>query len=129
MASFAASSLWVWHKFTIYQCPDFLIIGKFLAKNESEINQGTVKSSLKVEDTPKKFSSCLNGSTDQKWNVNEQNPKLNIGRESTLSSTKQVSTQVDKAINQCPKPYDKKLYWINQRNFRCQVSHVNIVRQ
>ena len=38
-----------------------------------------------------------------KNNITEQNSKLNIGRESILSSAKQASTQVDKAINQCPK--------------------------
>ena len=51
----------------------------------------------------KKYPSPLIDSTDQKSNVTEQNPKLNIGRESILSSIKQASTQVDKAINLCPK--------------------------
>ena len=51
----------------------------------------------------KKSPSALSDSTDQKSNVTEQNPKLNIGRESILSSIKQTSTQVDKAINLCPK--------------------------
>ena len=33
---------------------------------------------------------------------NYQNPKLNIGRESILSSTKQAPIQVDTATNKCP---------------------------
>ena len=33
---------------------------------------------------------------------NYQNPKLNIGRESILSSTKQTPIQVDTATNKCP---------------------------
>ena len=56
------------------------------------MNQSTVKSSLKVQDTPKKSSSSSSDSTDQKSNVTEQNPKLNTGRESILSSTKEAST-------------------------------------
>ena len=45
----------------------------------------------------------MSDSTDKKSNVTEQNSKLKIVRESILSSTKQTLTQVDKAINQCPK--------------------------
>ena len=67
------------------------------------MNQSTVKSSLKVQDTPKKSPSSSSDSTDQKSSVTEQNLELNTGRESILSSTKQVSAQVDKAIKQCPK--------------------------
>ena len=33
---------------------------------------------------------------------NYQNPKLNIGRESILSSTKQAPIEVDTATNKCP---------------------------
>ena len=33
---------------------------------------------------------------------NYQNPKLNIGRESILSSTKQAPIQMDTATNKCP---------------------------
>ena len=67
------------------------------------MNQSTVKSSLKVQDTPKKSPSSSSDSTDQKSSVTEQNLELNTGRESILSSTKQVSAQRDKAIKQCPK--------------------------
>ena len=56
-----------------------------------------------MQNTPKKSSFPLSDSTDQKSNVTEQNHKLNIGRESIVSSIKQVSTQVDKAQNPCPK--------------------------
>ena len=67
------------------------------------MNQGTVKSLLKAQDTHKKFPSSSSDSTDQKSNVTKQNPKLNTGKGSILSSIKLVSAQVDKAIKQCPK--------------------------
>ena len=54
------------------------------------MNQGTVKSLLKAQDTHKKSPSSSSGSTDQKSNVTKQNPKLNTARESILSSTKQA---------------------------------------
>ena len=56
-----------------------------------------------MQDTPKKSSSSSSEYTDQKSNVTEENPELNSGKESILSSTKQVSAQVDKAIKQCRK--------------------------
>ena len=67
------------------------------------MNQYTAKSWLKVQDTSQKSSSSSSDSTDQKSNITKQNPKLNTGRESILSSTKQASAQVNKAIKQCPK--------------------------
>ena len=95
------------------------------------MNQYTVKSWLKVQDTPQKSSSSSSDSTDQKSNITKQNPKLNTGRESILSSTKQASAQVDKAIKQCPKHLwqETVLNKINQRNFWRWRSHVNIVKQ
>ena len=54
------------------------------------MNQGTVKSLLKAQDTHKKSPSSSSGFTDQKSNVTKQNPKLNTVRESILSSTKQA---------------------------------------
>ena len=50
-----------------------------------------------------KSPSSSSDSIDQKSNLTKQNPKLNTGKESILSSTKQASAQVDKAIKQCPK--------------------------
>ena len=66
-----------------------------LKQNKSRYIQELSKSTS----TLKKSPSSLSDSTDQ----TEQNPKLNLGREFILYSTKQASAQVDKAINQYPK--------------------------
>ena len=59
----------------------------------------TRHSLTKIQNSP----SSSSDSTDQKSNVTKQNPKLNTGKGSILSSIKLVSAQVDKAIKQCPK--------------------------
>ena len=63
--------------------PDYRKISSQKLKKK---DQGTVKSSSKVQDNPKKSSSSSSDSTDQKSNVTEQNLKLNIGRASILYS-------------------------------------------
>ena len=85
--------------------PSSLIREKFISKNQNIKSRYNLITELikKKQDTRKKSPSSLSDSTDQKSNVTKQNPKLNIERESILSSKKQASTLVHKAINQCQK--------------------------
>ena len=87
-------------------------------KKKKKKDEGTAKSSLKVQDNPKKSPSSLSDSTDQKSNVTEQNLKLNIGRESILYSTQQASTHVDKAINQYPKHLQQEIVLNKSEEFQ-----------
>ena len=69
--------------------PDYRKIScKKIKQNESKYSQELIKSTRHSQKSP----SSSSDSTDQKSNVTEQNPKLNTGRESILSSTKEVST-------------------------------------
>ena len=78
--------------------PDYRKIScQKIKQNKSRYSQKFIKSSTRHSPS----SSC--DSTGQKLNVTKKNPKLNTGRESILSSTKQTYAQVDKAINQSPK--------------------------
>ena len=74
-----------------------------LKQKKSRYSQKLIKSTRHSLTKIQKSPSSSSDSTDQKSNVTKQNPKLNTGKESILSSTKQTSAQVDQAIKQCPK--------------------------
>ena len=74
-----------------------------LKQNISRYCQKLIKSTRHSLTKMQKSPSSSTDSINQKSNVTKQNPKLNTEKESILSSTKQASSQVDKAIKQCPK--------------------------
>ena len=87
-----------------------------MPQNKAKLIKVQPKAHEKVQISPQKSPSSLSDSTDQKSNLmmifssslltlklsNGQNLKLNIGRESVLSSTKQAPIQMDTEINKSP---------------------------